>query len=85
MLEALAVGVPIVASDLPVLREIGGECACYFPVGDAQLASIRLRSVLRGESFGTIAKRQEILKKLTWENAALGYKEVILRLANKNR
>lgn len=32
--EALACGVPVLASDLPVLREVGGPPAEYAPVGD---------------------------------------------------
>jgi glycosyltransferase involved in cell wall biosynthesis len=34
VLEALASGAPVLASDLPVLREVGGEHAKYLPVGD---------------------------------------------------
>lgn len=34
VVEALACGTPVVASDLPVLREVGGEAAAYCPVGD---------------------------------------------------
>ena len=32
--EALACGTPVLASDIPVLREVGGEAAVYRPVGD---------------------------------------------------
>lgn len=32
--EALACGTPVVASNLPVLREVGGRAAEYCPVGD---------------------------------------------------
>lgn len=32
--EALACGVPLLASDIPVLREVGGEAPVYRPVGD---------------------------------------------------
>ena len=34
VIEALAVGTPVLASDLPVLREAGGSAAVYAPVGD---------------------------------------------------
>lgn len=32
--EALAAGVPLAASDIPVLREVAGEAACYVPPQD---------------------------------------------------
>ncbi len=34
VVEALASGVPVVASDLPVLREVGGEVTTFCPPGD---------------------------------------------------
>jgi glycosyltransferase involved in cell wall biosynthesis len=35
LIEALACGAAVLASDLPVLREVGGEAAAYCPVGEA--------------------------------------------------
>ena len=32
--EAMACGTPVVATDLPVLREVGGSAAVYCPIGD---------------------------------------------------
>lgn len=34
--EALACGVPVLASDIPVLREVAGDAARYGPVGDVR-------------------------------------------------
>jgi glycosyltransferase involved in cell wall biosynthesis len=35
VLEAMALGVPVVASDIPVHREVAGEAALFFAAGDA--------------------------------------------------
>ncbi len=35
VLEALSAGVPVLASDTPALREVGGAAATYLPLGDA--------------------------------------------------
>jgi len=36
LVEAGSLGVPVIASDIAVFREIGGEHTAYFPVGDAE-------------------------------------------------
>jgi glycosyltransferase involved in cell wall biosynthesis len=35
VLEAMAAGVPVLASDTPALREVGGDAATYLPAGEA--------------------------------------------------
>jgi glycosyltransferase involved in cell wall biosynthesis len=45
-LEALACGTPVVASDLPVLREVLGPHATYAPVGDAAALAGAVADVL---------------------------------------
>ena len=49
VLEALARGLPVACSDLPVLREVAGPHATYFPAGDAGAAGRAVReAVARG-------------------------------------
>ena len=36
VLEAMACGTPVIASDLPALREIGGNAIRYCPIGDVE-------------------------------------------------
>ena len=54
VLEALAAGTPVVASDLPALREVGGAHATYAPVGDVEAFAQALRQVLHapGDPLG---------------------------------
>lgn len=48
--EAMACGCPVVASDLKVLREIGGAACQYAPVGDVHLWSKVVVQVLREDA-----------------------------------
>ena len=46
VVEALALGVPVIASDIPALREVGGEAARYAPADDAPAFARELAAVL---------------------------------------
>jgi glycosyltransferase involved in cell wall biosynthesis len=76
VIEALACGAPVVASDLPVLREVGGETVTYVPVGqiEAWAEAVhrtlespgseveRSRRVARGRSYSWEAHARRILQ-----------------------
>ena len=46
LIEAMACGTPIVCSDLPVLREVGGVAAEYCPPGDPSAFAQRITTLL---------------------------------------
>ena len=46
VIEAMACGCPVVASDIPVLREVGGNAASYCPVADIDAWSQTALSML---------------------------------------
>ncbi|MCY1044358.1 glycosyltransferase family 1 protein [Corallococcus sp. bb12-1] len=48
VIEALACGVPVVASDLPVLREVGADACTYCPVGDVPAWANAVDALLAG-------------------------------------
>lgn len=47
VVEAMACGTPVVASDLPVLREVGGDSAAYCPLGDVDAWTKTISSLLQ--------------------------------------
>ena len=48
VIEALASGAVVVASDIPVLREVGGDAVIYCPPGDAAAWASTVAAVLEG-------------------------------------
>jgi glycosyltransferase involved in cell wall biosynthesis len=72
----MACGTPVVASDIAVLREVGGDAAVYCPVGDVIAwsdASIALLHDRRNEPQRWELRRKEGLAqaaKFTWSEYA---------------
>jgi glycosyltransferase involved in cell wall biosynthesis len=65
VIEALACGTPVLASDIPVLREVGGSAADYAPVGDIaawSVATLRLLAEHRDDSPSWSARRSAALE-----------------------
>ncbi|HST64100.1 MAG TPA: glycosyltransferase family 1 protein [Mycobacteriales bacterium] len=67
-LEAFATGVPVVASDLPVVREVTGELAALAPVGDAAALAAALRATL--DRPGDPAGRRTRARRFSWASCA---------------
>lgn len=71
-LEAMAYGTPVIASDIPVLKEIYGSAAIYFnPRNEIDIAA-KIRQIVSGESLSKllIKKGKERVKKFSWEKMA---------------
>lgn len=62
VVEALACGTPVVASDLPVLREVGGRAATFCPVADVMAWRDSVSALLRErmEHPERLLKRREL-------------------------
>ena len=69
ILEAMASGVPIVASSIPSTMELLGELGSYFPVGDAVAAAERVVSMLEAdptEERLRLTSAREIANRYGW-------------------
>ena len=80
-LEALAAGTPVVASDLPVLREVLADHARFAPPGDAGALAAALRDTLeRPPSVECRDAARSHARRFTWHRCAAltadAYREV---------
>jgi glycosyltransferase involved in cell wall biosynthesis len=70
--EAMAAGVPAVASDIPALREVGGDTVRYAPADapDAFAEAIRLTLDRPEESAAMAGRARERARRFSWELCA---------------
>lgn len=72
LVEALGYGLPTIASDIPANRQVGLAQKAYFPVGDIDVLTERLRefSLSPTPPEEREATRQRVLKRHDWSNIA---------------
>ena len=76
LLEALAAGVPVICSELPVFREVAAECAAYVLPGDVNGFAHAMIIAAR-EGFGiTSDDRRHRARMFSWRTNALATLEV---------
>ena len=70
--EAMATGTPAVASDIPALRELGGDTIRYAPpaVPSAFADAIRLALDRRDEALALAQRARERVRQLSWDACA---------------
>ena len=80
VLEALACGSPVLASDIPTLREVGGQAAVFAPVGDLAAWTANAGRMLdHPETAPPFAERLAQAGKFSWSRHA----EIILHAYQK--
>ena len=90
VLEAMACGTPVVASDLPVLREVGGAAVEYRPVGDVHAWAGAVRALVdeRGLRPQQWLARQHAgrvrARCFTWRQFAARMADIYLTLGERN-
>lgn len=78
IIEAMSLGVPVVCSDTEIFREVGGEAALYFPIGDPRAFASQIQR-LEDQAMRKISTRKgrEQAQKFTWERSATTLLETI--------
>ncbi|WP_306233369.1 glycosyltransferase family 4 protein [Agrococcus beijingensis] len=69
VLEAMSLGVPAVIADTTIFREVGGDAAVYFPVGDADALARAVRS-LEGRWAVVSRASRERAAQFSWRDSA---------------
>jgi glycosyltransferase involved in cell wall biosynthesis len=81
VIEALASGAPVLCSDIPVLREVGGDAASYAPMGDFRGWGSQLVGILNGNTpVPDRAQRIGWASQYTWSNHARIIRESYVKL-----
>ena len=83
IVEAMAAGTPVVAADVPGLREAGGEAALYVAPGDAAGLAAALERVLSEPALAAELVRRGRLRaaELSWDTTAQKTLAVLERAA----
>ena len=89
VLEAMAAGLPVVASDLPVFREylVDGETALLPPVGDDVALARAMRSLVHDGALRDRlrAAARELLPRFTWASSARRHRELYAEIRTGRR
>jgi glycosyltransferase involved in cell wall biosynthesis len=88
VLNYMALGLPVVAFDLSVMREYLGEYGVYAPLGDADAFAEQILALLndsaRARDIGN-ALRARAIERFSWERAGREIERVYARLVNHSR
>ena len=72
VLEAMAVGIPVIASDISALREVGGNAVQFVNPYDSQSIAQGIQTVLQNEMLQSemIKKGKERAREYSWDKTA---------------
>lgn len=67
LVEAMACGIPAVASDIPVLREVGGDTVLYADPSDPNLIALKIGEATLPTGAHRVAKAKERARSWSWD------------------
>jgi alpha-1,2-rhamnosyltransferase len=79
LVEAMAAGAPLIANDIPVFREIGGDYPLYYRQSGERL-NVAIDEMERKLASGW---RPTPKSWLTWDDATLQFADALLRILNR--
>lgn len=84
LLEAMASGIPVIASDLPVTREVCGQAAYYFRPGDALDLAQKLDILLSNQETRQALIQAGLLqaRRFSWHHTASILLELLTEVAS---
>lgn len=86
LVEAMSVGTPVVVSDIPIFREIGGEAGVYVDPHDPTAFAAAVRRVAEPEEWRRRSTAALVQARLfDWDKSAAVLYEVMRRVAAKAR
>jgi glycosyltransferase involved in cell wall biosynthesis len=81
LIEAMSCGVPFIASDIPVFREVGGDAALYFDPDSPEDLADRVRLVEDIEfRRQTVERGHTQAARFSWEQSAAALLDLMTRL-----
>jgi glycosyltransferase involved in cell wall biosynthesis len=82
LVEAMALGTPVVASDIPIFREIGGVAALYAPATDAVAVAAAIRTLEDPVEWLARSEASRVqAAKFSWDRSADALLSVLEQLA----
>lgn len=85
LVEAMRFGTPVVVTDIPIFREIGGDAATYFPADDADAAARAIAALdAPGEWERRSAASADLAGRFTWSASAERLLGVLLDVGAAN-
>lgn len=72
ILEAMACGIPVIASEIEPLKEIGGEAIIFFKSGDSEDLAEKIKGLINNQELrkSLIQKGLEQVKNFSWQKCA---------------
>jgi glycosyltransferase involved in cell wall biosynthesis len=81
LVESMAVGTPVVVSDIPVFREIGGDAAVYFDPTSPESFAAGVRSLEESGRWQELSRRSVArAANYSWDASARALLEVLERV-----